>query len=40
MEDLSGKIDLVIPRLSDLKTKMAEMNFVAKGLQRKVTCLE
>ena len=39
-EDLSSKIDLVIAWLSDLKTKIENLNFVAKGLERNVTCLE
>ena len=36
MEDL----DLSVFRLSDLKSKMEELNFAVKGLQNKVTCLE
>ena len=40
MEDLGGKIDLMLSRLSDLKTKLEELNFVARGLQSEVTCLE
>ena len=36
MEDL----DLNVSRLSNLKSKMEELNFAVKGLQNKVTCLE
>ena len=39
-EDLSSKIDLVITWLSDLETKIENLNFVAKGLESNVTCLE
>ena len=34
MEDLGNEFDLVISRLSDLKTKTAELNFTAMGLLR------
>ena len=40
MDDLGTKIDLVISRLSDLKTKTEELNFAAKGLQTKVLRFE
>ena len=38
MEDGGTKIDLVISRLSEMKTKMDELNFQVKGPQSKVTC--
>ena len=40
MEDLGTEIDLVISRLSDLKTKTEELNFTTIGLQTKVNCFE
>ena len=39
MEDLGTEIDLVIARLSHMKTKVEELNFAAKRLQNNVTCL-
>ena len=39
-EELRSKIDLVITWLSDLKTIIENLNFVAKGLESNVTCLE
>ena len=40
MEALGSKIDLVLSKLSNLETKMEELNVAVKGLQSKVTCLE
>ena len=40
MEGIGTKTDLVKSRLSDMKTKVEELNFAAKGLQNNVTCLE
>ena len=35
MEDLVVKIDLVLTKLSNLETKMEELNITVKGLQAK-----
>ncbi|CAH3122876.1 unnamed protein product [Pocillopora meandrina] len=40
MEALGSKIDLVLSKLSNLETKMEELNAAVKGLQSKVTSLE
>ena len=40
MEALGSKIDLVLSKLSNLETKMEELNVAVKGLQSKVTYLE
>ena len=40
MEVLEPKIDLVLSKLSNLETKMEELNGAVKGLQSKVTSLE
>ena len=40
MEVLGPKIDLVLSKLSNLETKMEELNGAVKGLQSKVTSLE
>ena len=40
LEYFGPKTDLVISRLSDLKTEAEELNFAAVGLETKVTCLE
>ena len=40
MEVLGPKIDLVLSKLSNLETKMEELNVAVKGLQSKVTSLE
>ena len=40
MEALGSKIDLVLSKLSDLGTKMEELNAAVKGLQSKITSSE
>ena len=40
MEVLGPKIDLVLSKLSNLETKLEELNVAVKGLQSKVTSLE
>ena len=40
MEVLGPKIDLVLSKLSNLETKMEQLNVAVKGLQSKVTSLE
>lgn len=40
MEVLGPKIDLLLSKLSNLETKMVELNVAVKGLQSKVTSLE
>ena len=40
VEALGSKIDLVLSTLSNLETKMEELNIAVKGLQSKVMSLE